>query len=90
MFGDFGQTPLQIGILLGTWSSTALLLEIPSGVLADKYNRRTILFLAQVIRGIGYLVWMLYPTFLGFLIGFILWGTKSAFTSGTFQALVFD
>jgi Na+/melibiose symporter-like transporter len=30
------------------------------------------------------------PNFWGFLIGFILWGAKAAFTSGTFEAIVYD
>jgi hypothetical protein len=30
------------------------------------------------------------PNFLGYAIGFVLWGIKGAFTSGTFEALVYD
>jgi len=90
MFADKGLNPLQISILLMVWAGTSFLLEVPSGVLADKYSRKNILFVAEIIRIIGYLFWLLLPTFWGFLIGFILWGIKSAFTSGTLEALVFD
>ncbi len=34
--------------------------------------------------------WLLMPNFTGFLIGFLLWGINSAFTSGTQEALVYD
>jgi len=90
MFAEHSTTPVQIGILLSIWSIVTLVLEVPSGVAADKYSRRHILFFAQIIRATGYLVWILSPTFWGFLTGFVLWGIKSALTSGTYQALLYD
>lgn len=90
MFAEAGTTPAQIGILLGIWSITSFILEVPSGVAADKYSRKHILFLAEAIRALGYLTWIMFPTFWGFIAGFVLWGAKSAFTSGTFQALTYD
>jgi hypothetical protein len=35
-------------------------------------------------------VWWIYPHFWGFLGGLMLWGVKSAFTNGVFEALLFD
>ncbi len=35
-------------------------------------------------------MWLFFPNFLGFLVGFILWGVKSAFTHGTYQGLIYD
>ncbi|MEI6887066.1 MAG: MFS transporter [bacterium] len=90
MFSDFHVTPIQISILLAVWAGTSLILEIPSGVLADKYSRKNLLFIGQIIRTIGYVIWIIFPTFWGFLIGFVLWGIKSAFTSGTLQAVIYD
>ncbi|NCS32362.1 MFS transporter [bacterium] len=90
MFTDFSMQPWQVGVLLGVWSVTSLLFEVPSGVWADMYSRKNILFLGQLIRVVGYAIWLLYPTFWGFAAGFVLWGIKSALTSGTFQALIYD
>jgi MFS family permease len=90
MFINFGMEPWQIATLLAIWSATSFLVEIPSGVWADKYSRKNILFIGQVIRAIGYLIWLIFPTFWGFLIGFVLWGIKGALTSGTYQALIYD
>lgn len=90
MFGEFGIVPWQVGFLLALWSIVAFVLEVPSGVWADKYSRKNILFIGQLIRSAGYLIWLLYPTFTGFMLGFVCWGTKGALTSGTFQALVYD
>lgn len=90
MFIDFGLNALQISVLLIVWSGTAFLLEVPSGVIADMYSRKYVLFCSQLIRAVGLLIWFLYPTFIGFLAGFVLWGIKSALSSGTFEALVYD
>lgn len=90
MFTDFNMEPWQVATLLAIWSATALLLEVPSGVWADTYSRKNILFVGQVIRSLGYVSWLLFPNFIGFLAGFVLWGAKSALTSGTFQALIYD
>lgn len=90
MFSDDGMSALQISVLLSVWSTVTFLLEIPSGAVADKYSRKHIMFFAQIVRLLGYACWIFFPSFWGFLTGFICWGIKSAFTSGTFEALVFD
>jgi MFS family permease len=90
MFTEHGMKPVQLGIMLGGWSLTGVVLEIPTGALADRLSRRWLLAIAQVFRGFGFLVWALYPGFWGYLAGFVLWGVKSALVSGTFEALLFD
>lgn len=90
MFKSNGLNVTQISVLLATWSITSFLLEVPSGVIADKYNRRNILIFAQISRMCGFLIWLIFPTFWGFLFGFVLWGIKSAFTSGTLDAYIYD
>lgn len=90
MFTDHGLSAAQVASILAVWSGVVFVLEIPSGVLADKYSRRKILFWAQISRAIGYGVWIVFPSYWGFLTGFLLWGIKSALIHGTFEALVFD
>ncbi|MDP3855885.1 MFS transporter [Phenylobacterium sp.] len=90
MFVDHGLTPWQVSVTLIAWSTTAFLLQIPAGLLADRLSRRWLLCGAQVVRGLGFAAWLLFPGFAGFLIGLMLWGAKSAFTNGVFEALVYD
>lgn len=90
MFSDSGMEPWQIATLLSVWSITAFLLEVPSGVLADKFSRKNILFVGQFIRTFAFITWFLFPNFVGFLIGFVLWGIECAFRSGTYEALLYD
>ena len=90
MFADRGLPPGQIGLALAAWSLTCLVLEVPSGALADLVSRRWLLFAAELAQGACFLLWIIAPNFWGFLGGLALWGVKSALTSGTFEALLFD
>lgn len=90
MFAHAGLTPLQITSLLVVWSLTAFLLNVPAGVIADRYPRRVVLIAGLLLRAVGYGAWLAVPHYSGFLIGFVLWGLKSALTSGTTEALVYD
>jgi MFS family permease len=90
MFVDDGLTPLQVSTLFAAWSATTLLLEVPSGVLADRHSRKTIMVAGAVLRATGYGCWALFPGFWGFLVGFVLWGIEGALGSGAFEALVYD
>jgi MFS family permease len=90
LFVDAGLKPVEIAVSLTAWSITTFVLQVPSGVIADRWSRRHILAWAQLARAAGFLVWLFYPHFWGFLVGLVLWGGKSAFTSGTFEALLYD
>ncbi|HEX7761156.1 MAG TPA: MFS transporter [Caulobacteraceae bacterium] len=90
MFVDAGLTPVQISAVLTAWSVTTFLLQAPSGLVADRFPRKWVLAGAQVARAAGFVSWWIDPHFWGFLIGLLLWGVKSAFTSGTFEALLYD
>lgn len=90
MFADMGLNAGQIASLFIAWSTTSILLEIPTGGLADKFSRRKLLALGQSIRGLGYLMWFVMPNYWGFLAGFILWGVGGALSSGTYEAFLFD
>ena len=90
MFTDRGIGPAELSVLLFAWSATAFLLEVPSGAIADRYPRKYVLMFAEVAHALAYAAWLFMPNFWGFLVGFILWGIASAFSSGTVQALVYD
>lgn len=90
MFTDHGLSVAQVAAIMAVWSGTVFILEIPSGVLADKFSRRHIMAAGQIARAVGYTCWLFFPNFWGYLIGFMLWGVKSALTHGTFEAWLYD
>jgi len=87
---DHGLSIGQISSLLILWSLTDLATNIPAGVLADKYSRKTLLGVGQILKAAGFAIWYLWPHYLGFAAGFVLWGIGGALSGGTFEALVYD
>jgi len=90
LFRDHGLSTSQVSTLFIIWSTTAFLLEVPSGAWADVFSRRKLLMLGSALSGLGYASWILLPSYAGFALGFVLWGISSALISGTFEALVYD
>lgn len=72
------------------WSVTAFVLEIPSGAWADLVDRRRLLIASGLVYVSAFVTWMVWPTFWGFLLGFVLWSLSDAMHSGTFEAYLFD
>ena len=90
MFEKGGMTITQVSGLLAIWSVPAVLLEIPTGVIADHYSRRNMLLLGQLLRAAGYLTWIFADGFWLYALGFILWGIGGTFRSGSEEALLYD
>lgn len=89
LFAQNGLNVFQISILIAIWSATQLVLEVPMGVVADKYPRRNVLIAATLLLAIGFALW-LQGGFIFYAIGMVLWGVRNALTSGTVEAFVYD
>lgn len=89
-FEDSGLSAGQISALFAIWSATAIVAEVPSGALADRFGRRNALVASGVLQAAGYLVWITLPGFAGFAAGFVLWGLGGALVSGAREALLYD
>jgi hypothetical protein len=89
-FSKQGITIPQISLLFLIWTLTIILLEIPTGILADRIDRKTVLVFSRLSKLSCFVMWLISPTFAGFLIGFIFWGLASALDSGAFQAFVYE
>lgn len=83
--GEFG-----LSVLFVIWALTALTLEIPSGVIADRVDRRRFIFAGSVAGALGFLCWWAWPGFWGYALGFVLWSVGSAIHSGTQQSFLHD
>ena len=93
MFVDAGLRPVEITVCLTAWSVTSFVLQVPSGVIAEPMVQATSNpGLSRSLFGAldSSRPALLYPHFWGFFAGLQLWGIKSAFTSGTFEALLYD
>ncbi len=90
MFGEHGISPFELSVLFAAWAATGLVLEIPSGALADRFSRKWLIVLSGFFKSAAFLSWFLWQEFSGYLGGFVLWAIGSSIRSGAWEALLFD
>ena len=87
---DRGLDLFQIGLLLFLWSIMTLILEVPSGAIADRWSRRKMLILSGLSFSLCYIILIFSNSFGMFLLGFLFRTIGGTFSSGTLQAYVYD
>lgn len=90
LFAGAGLSEASISALFMVWSLVAVVAEVPSGALADRFSRRGALVAAGVLQATAYALWLAAPSFWGFAAGFALWGVAGSLASGAFQALLYE
>lgn len=81
-----GLSPLQL-ILVGTVTEvTALITQVPTGIIADLYSRRLSVVLGYLLVGAGMLLAGLVPTFVAVLIGNVIWAIGITCVDGAEEA----
>ena len=80
----------QIMFLQSWFLAAAFLLEIPTGVVADKWGRKQSLIIGGIFGTLGALLYVVYPNFWWFLMCETLFAVGSALLSGADDAIVFD
>lgn len=96
LFLDYGLTMRQYAILNFAWAAANVLLEVPSGALADIVGRRRLVILAAVLMVAEMSILCFAPVgasallFLLFLANRILSGAAEASASGADEALVYE
>lgn len=96
LFLDFGLTLEQFALLNAVWAATIVLLEVPSGALADTLGRKNLLVFSGVLMVIEMALLCFVPKeninllFAVFLVNRVLSGTAEAAASGADEALAYD
>lgn len=67
----------RIGFGLAVASIVGLALAYPSGVLADRYGRKTVIVPATVTSGVSLIIFLLAPTYAWFLAGCVAWSVAA-------------
>lgn len=86
---EVGLNPLQLVLLGTTLEVTALLFEVPTGVVADMYSRRLSVIIGVFIIGVG-MAMQASPTFGLLVLAQVVWGIGYTFTSGATDAWLVD
>jgi len=85
-----GLTPLQL-VLVGTLlESVCFLFQVPTGILADMYSRRTAVVCGVFLIGAGFLVEGSIPAFAAVLTAQVLWGLGATLMDGADAAWIAD
>jgi len=81
---------LEVGVLLGIQSAAVVLLELPTGALADVWGRKKVLVLAFATGAACMATALVSTSFVGFVVAMVLSGFSRALLSGTAEAFLVD
>lgn len=79
-----------IGVMIAVYSAVMLVVEIPSGILADRWSRKGVLMIASVCLALSGLIGGVSHGVGLYLIGSVLWGVFFACYSGMYDSIIYD
>ncbi len=87
---SIGINLFQIGLLFSVKEIITYIFEVPSGILADQYGKKTELLICFIFYIISFLFFFVGGSFLVILIGMVFFGLGEAFRSGTHKAMIYS
>ncbi len=85
-----GITLFEIGLAMAVYSATIVLLEVPTGGLADAVGRKRVTLLAYSIMAVTGVIHLFTFTLPLLLVGWVLYGVSRALASGALEAWFVD
>ncbi len=79
-----------IGIMVAAYSGVMLVVETPSGILADRWSRKGVLVLASVALMLCAVVGGVSTNIAMYVVATLFWGVFFALYSGTYDSIVYD
>ena len=89
-YQENGLTMFDVFLLQGIYSVAIVLLEIPSGYLADIWGRKNTIIIGSILGALGFVVYSQTSGFWWFLIAEMILGIGQSFISGSDSALLYD
>jgi hypothetical protein len=87
---QIGFDAASVGVMAAAYAAVVPLLEVPSGILADRWSRSRVMILGCVALMISTLIGGLSQNVLGYVIAAMVLGIYFAFSSGTVDSVVYD
>ncbi len=87
---ELGFDAAAVGVTAAAYSAMVPLLELPTGILADRWSRRGVLILSSVALTLGALLGGLSQNVTMYVISALLFGVYVACYSGTLDSVVYD
>jgi MFS family permease len=87
---QIGFDAAAVGAMAAAYAAVVPLLEVPSGILADRWSRRWVMILGCVALMASSLIGGLSHSVISYVIGAMVLGAYFAFSSGTVDSVVYD
>jgi MFS family permease len=90
MYQHYGHVSAAgIGLILGLGLALSVILEIPTGIVADKVPRKYVLIVSILLKIGALFIWLTLHDFRGYLLAATVFALGYAFESGTLQAYLY-
>jgi MFS family permease len=87
-FRGQGFSFLEIGTLISIREVSIMIMEIPTGIVADSYGRRRSMIFSFLSYIASFIIFFFFPKFGFYAIAMVLFGLGEAFRSGTHKAMI--
>jgi MFS family permease len=87
---QIGFDAASVGVMAAAYAAVVPLLEVPSGILADRWSRRWVMILGCVALVASSLLGGLSHSVVAYVIAAMILGVYFAFSSGTIDSVVYD
>ena len=89
-FLEQGLSFFEIGILISIREIAAGILEIPTGIIADSYGRRSSMIFSFASYIVSFLIFYFFPQFTFYVIAMLFFAAGEAFRTGTHKAMILE
>ena len=87
---EIGFDAASIGVMAAVYAAVVPIVEVPSGILADRWSRRAVLVVSSVALMLVSLLGGLSQNVLMYMLSAVVLGVYFAMYSGTIDAIVYD
>jgi predicted MFS family arabinose efflux permease len=87
---DIGFDNGSVALMAAAYAAVVPLLEVPSGILADRWSRRGVVLLAQAALIVSVVIGGLSPNVGVYIVAALFLGVFFALQSGTFESIAYD
>lgn len=87
---DKGATLSNLSLILGIYAFTVIVLELPTGIIADVFGRKKSFCLSIIVSLVSFIILLFGKGFILLSIGMMFYGLSRALSSGSFDALFID
>jgi predicted MFS family arabinose efflux permease len=87
---EIGFDAAAVGVMAAAYAALVPVVEVPSGILADRWSRRGVLMIANLALLVSVLIGGLSHSVVVYIVGAMVLGVYFAMYSGTMDAIVYD